>query len=39
MSATDDDLPLVGVPGERFVRTDLAVGLTDEDCARARILL
>lgn len=34
-----DDLPLVGVPGERFVRTDLAVGLTDEDCARARILL
>ena len=31
-----DDLKLRRVRWSRFVRTDLAVGLTDADCAKAR---
>ena len=34
-----DDLKLLRVPWSRFVRTDLAVGLTDADCAKARAIL
>lgn len=34
-----DDLPLAGVPDGRLVQTSIAVGLTDEDCARLRAVL
>lgn len=34
-----DDLKLRRVRWSRFVRTDLAVGLTDADCAKARAIL
>lgn len=34
-----DDLALEGVPAERFVRTDGAVGITEADCERAAAAL
>lgn len=34
-----DDSEIPGTPEDRFVRTDIAVGLTDEDCERAALAL
>lgn len=34
-----DDLPLEGVPSGRLIQTNIAVGITDEDCANLRVLI